>query len=154
MRFLIIPSADRSGIDARPSNASCDHRAETFDEEICGAFARYNEQLTRAGVLVAAEGVNPEAAAVRIGVRGGTRLVIDGPFAECKEIVGGFYLIDVASREEAIAWALKCPIGLGHEALELRQLTEIGDLPAEMQKLMTAQAPQWSSSRWPAAQPR
>lgn len=144
MRFLIIPH-EQTESDA----GSCDPRQTDFDEEIIRAYMRYNEELARAGVLVASEGLNPDVKAVHIGVANGQRQVMDGPFAETKELVGGFYLIDVASREEAVRWALKCPIGRGHEMLEIRQLTELDDLPPALQEMITDSAPAWSSARWP-----
>jgi hypothetical protein len=146
MRFLIIPR--ETPVPASEAG-SCDPRQEDFDEELIRAYMRYNEELTRAGVLVAAEGLNPDVKAVHIGVANGKRKVMDGPFAETKELVGGFYLLDVASREEAVAWALKCPVGRGHEVLEIRQLTELGDLPAPFQEMITESAPAWSAARWP-----
>jgi len=148
MRFLIIP---REQPQPASEAGSCDPRHEEFDESIIESYMRYNEELTRAGVLVASEGLNPDAQAVHVGVANGKRTVVDGPFAETKELVGGFYLIDVASRDEAIAWVLKCPIGLGHEVLEIRQLTELGDLPPQLQAMITESAPEWSAARWPRA---
>lgn len=145
MRFLIIPHHQAREAEV----GSCDPRQEDFDEEIIRAYMRYNEELTRAGVLVASEGLNPDVGAIQIGVVNGQRKVVDGPFAETKELVGGFYLLDVGSREEAIHWALKCPIGRGHERLEIRQLTELSDLPPQFQEMINTNAPAWSNARWP-----
>lgn len=150
MRFLIIP---RHGIDetkGKTDQPSCDPEKVAFDEKLFTAYMKYNEEMMKAGVLVASEGLNPSEKAVQIGVSGGIRAVIDGPFIETKELVGGFYLIDVKSKAEAIEWALRCPIGLGHEVLEIRQLTELSDLPTELQEMIRTGAPDWSSSRYPA----
>jgi hypothetical protein len=108
---------------------------------------KYNEEMHKAGVLVAAEGLNPEGKGARIGVRAGKRVVLDGPFIETKELVGGFYLIDVKSREEAIEWALRCPTGLGtDDVLTILQMTEESDIPPEMVKLIQEVAPTWSAT--------
>ena len=75
-------------------------------------------------VLVASEGLNPGAPGARVAIAKGKRYLVDGPFAESKELVGGFYIIEVASLEEAIQWALRAPTGLGtDDILEIRQLT-------------------------------
>ena len=80
-------------------------------------------------------------------ITGGKRAVMDGPFAETKELVAGFWLIDVKSREEAIEWALRCPINpAGDEVIEIRQLTGASDIPPELVKLITAVAPTWSAA--------
>jgi hypothetical protein len=77
----------------------------------------------------------------------GKRVVLDGPFAESKELVGGFYVIDVKSLEEAVQWALRCPTGLGtDDELTIHQLTEASDIPAEMLKLTQEAAPTWSAT--------
>jgi hypothetical protein len=73
---------------------------------------------------------------------------VDGPFTESKELVGGFYLIEVKSREEAVEWAMRCPIGRGHEVLEIRQLTAPEDLPVELRRKIAEVAPTWSSLLW------
>lgn len=108
---------------------------------------RFNEDMHRAGVLVASEGLNPAAKGARIAVEGGRRYVVDGPFAESRELVGGFYLIEVGSLDEAIQWALRAPSGLGtDDILDVRQLTGAGDLPPDLLQLIREAAPTWSSS--------
>jgi len=110
---------------------------------------RFNEEMHQAGVLVASEGLNPSAPGARIAVANGKRYVVDGPFAESKELVGGFYLVEVSSLEEAIQWALRAPSGFGaDDILEIRQLTGAGDLPPEILKLINEAAPKWSASAW------
>lgn len=122
-----------------------------FDVELFKAYMRFNEDMHQAGVLVASEGLNPSAPGARIAVANGKRYVVDGPFAESKELVGGFYLIEVPSLEEAIQWALRAPSGFGKDdVLEVRQLTGAGDLPPEILSLIAEAAPTWSASAWPS----
>jgi hypothetical protein len=110
---------------------------------------RFNEEMHTAGVLVASEGLNPAAQGARIAVADGKRYVVDGPFAESKELVGGFYIIEVASLDEAIRWALRAPSGLGtDDILEVRQLTGSDDLPADLLQLIEEAAPTWSADTW------
>ena len=138
MRFMITasPAADYDPKSQRPPDAA-----------LLTAYMKFNEEMHEAGVLVASEGLNPEAKSARVGTRNGKRVVLDGPFAESKELVGGFYLIDVASREEAIKWALRCPTGLGtDELLTIHPMTEASDLPPEVRALIEKAAPTWSAS--------
>lgn len=137
MRFLITATHDenREASSAAP------------DTKIIEAYMRFNEEMYKAGVLVASEGINPSKKGARVGVKGNKRVLLDGPFAESKELVGGLYLIDVASREEAIEWAMRCPVGLGHsDVLTIHPMTEAGDLPPEVVKLITEAAPTWSAT--------
>jgi hypothetical protein len=108
---------------------------------------RYNEEMHKAGVLIASEGLNPSATGAHVSISHGKRTVIDGPFAETKELVAGFWLIEVKSKEEAIEWALRCPVGPGgDEVLEIRQLTGSSDIPPQLREIIAAVAPTWSSS--------
>lgn len=141
MRFIITAQAGDApqGTDAG------------FDEALLAAYMRFNEEMHQAGVLVASEGLNPAAKGARVAVRNGKRHVVDGPFAESKELVGGFYIIEVASLDEAIQWALRAPSGMGSDdVLEIRQLTGAGDLPPEVLKIINAAAPTWSAQVWQA----
>ena len=138
MRFLIIPTPATS--DTKPGVE------EAFNEELFTAQMKYNEEMHKAGVLVASEGLNPAATGAHVAVTGGKRTVVDGPFAETKELVAGFWMVEVKSREEAIAWAMRCPIGPRDEVLEIRQLTGAADLPPELVQLIVAAAPTWSST--------
>jgi len=114
-------------------------------DDLIAAYMRFNEDMHNAGVLVASEGLLPGTPGARVAVVGGKRKVLDGPFAESKELVGGFYVIEVPSLEEAKAWALRCPTGLGtDDVLEIRQLTGSEDLPPEMLALVARVAPNWS----------
>jgi hypothetical protein len=140
MRFIITAQASP---DAKPSDAQAG-----FDEDLFTAYMRFNEEMHLAGVLVASEGLNPAAPGARITVANGRRLV-DGPFAESKELVGGFYILEVPSLDEAIRWALRAPSGMGSDdILEVRQLTGAGDLPPEILKLIEKAAPTWSAQVW------
>jgi hypothetical protein len=141
MRFIITaqPGTDEAEAGKEPS----------FDEALFTSYMRFNEEMHRAGVLVASEGLNPAARSARVVVSHGKRHVVDGPFAESKELVGGFYIIDVKSLDEAIQWALRAPSGLGtDDVLEIRQLTGAGDLPPEILKIIRSAAPTWSASAW------
>lgn len=141
MRFIITaqPGADNAAGKAQPE----------FDAELFKAYMRFNEEMHQAGVLVASEGLNPAAKGARIAVSQGKRYVVDGPFAESKELVGGFYLIEVGSLDEAIQWALRAPSGFGaDDVLEVRQLTGPADLPAEILQLIAEAAPSWSAAGW------
>jgi hypothetical protein len=96
------------------------------DPEAIRQMGAYNEQLQKAGVLLALDGLTPPSAATRVSFSTGKPLVTDGPFAETKEVVGGYWMIKVASRGEAIAWARRCPAGAG-DVIEVRQVFEPGD---------------------------
>jgi hypothetical protein len=112
-------------------------KAETSalpDEKVVAAMMAYNEQLTRAGVLLALDGLHPSANGARIRVSGGKRIVVDGPFSEAKELIGGYWLIQVRSKEEAVEWASRVPLA-EDEMVELRQVFEMSDFPAEVQQL-------------------
>lgn len=137
MRFLITSAPDASRPQTAPSAPP--------SEQVIAAYMKYNEDLHRAGVLVASEGLSPASKPARVGVSRGRRVVLDGPFVETKELVGGFYLIDVKSRDEAIEWALKCPVGFA-DVLTIHQLTEAGDLPPEVLKIIDESAPTWSKA--------
>jgi hypothetical protein len=97
-------------------------------------MGKYNEQLQKAGVLLALDGLTPPATmSARVTFKGGKSKVTDGPFAETKEVVGGFWIIEVKSREEAIEWASRIP-GSDDEMVEVRRLFHITDFDPEMQK--------------------
>lgn len=141
MRFIITAQSSPDQDTAQPPSE--------FDVELFKAYMRFNEEMHQAGVLVASEGLNPAAPGARIAVAHGKRYVVDGPFAESKELVGGFYVIEVNSLDEAIHWALRAPSGMGSDdILEVRQLTGAGDLPPDILKLITEAAPTWSVAAW------
>ncbi len=97
------------------------------------AMMKYNESLQKAGVLLALDGLHPPSMGARVSFPGGKAKVTDGPFAETKEVLGGYWMIDVKSREEAIEWAKRCPGG-ENETIEVRQVQEMSDFPADVQK--------------------
>jgi hypothetical protein len=101
-------------------------RARIGDDE-------YNEALKAAGVLIALDGLHPPSAGARVSFASGKPVVTDGPFTEAKEVLGGYWMIDVKSREEAIAWATKCPAS-SNETIEIRQVHEMSDFSPEVQQ--------------------
>jgi hypothetical protein len=94
---------------------------------------KYNEALQQAGVLITLDGLHPPSVGARVSFEGGKPLVTDGPFAEAKEVLGGYWMIDVASRDEAIAWAKRCPAS-ENEIIEVRQVQEMADFTPEVQQ--------------------
>jgi hypothetical protein len=101
------------------------------------AMMKYNEELQRAGVLLALEGLHPPSMGTRLTFAGGKPKVTDGPFAEATEVLGGFWMIQTKSKEEAIQWAARCPAS-ANETIELRQVMEMTEFPAEVQKAAAA----------------
>jgi hypothetical protein len=97
------------------------------------AMMKYNEALQKAGVLLALDGLHPPSMGARVTFPGGKPKVTDGPFAEAKEVLGGYWMIDVKSKEEAIEWAKHCP-GSENETIEIRQVQEMDDFPADVQE--------------------
>jgi len=143
MRFIITAGPG----DSKVETASAIGPDGSFDDRLFAAYMKFNEDMHQAGVLVASEGLNPGAKGARVGIAGGKRKVLDGPFAETKELVGGFYIVDVASLDEAISWALRCPVGLGTDnVLEIRPLTEMTDIPSALLELSRKVAPAWTAS--------
>jgi hypothetical protein len=122
MRFMLLYKGDPPA-DATPST------------ELIEAMLRFDEELAKAGVLLAAEGLHPSGAAGwRVVYKAGKRTVVDGPFAESKELVAGFNLIEVKSKEEAIEWASRVPVEYAVEGdqeavIEVRQVAEASELP-------------------------
>ncbi|MFA7248157.1 MAG: YciI family protein [Dehalococcoidia bacterium] len=115
MRFMVmVKENDESEAGVLPD-------AQIFEE-----MNRFNEEMVKAGVMLAGEGLHPSSKGARIRFDGDTRTVIDGPFAETKELIAGFWLIQVKSREEAIEWVKRAPFGGGVE-LEIRQVFETED---------------------------
>ena len=103
------------------------------DAESVAAMMRYNESLQKAGVLLALDGLHPPSMGARVSFPGGKPKVTDGPFAEAKEVLGGYWMIQVKSREEAIEWASRCPAS-ENEVIEVRQVQEMADFPADVQE--------------------
>jgi hypothetical protein len=106
------------------------------DAERVAAMMRYNADLQRAGVLLALDGLHPPSMGARVSFRGGKPRITDGPFPEAKEVVGGYWMIDVKSRDEALQWAARCPAS-DDEVIEVRQVQELGDFPPDVQAAAT-----------------
>jgi hypothetical protein len=121
MRFLILVKATKdSEAGVMPS------------EELLTAMGKFNEELVNAGVMLAAEGLHPSSKGARVRFSGDQRTVIDGPFAETKELVAGFWLWEVKSREEAIEWVKRCPNPMPTESeIEIRQVFAAEDFGPE-----------------------
>jgi hypothetical protein len=123
MRFmmLMIPL----GYESAPADVK-------LDPERVAAMMRYNEALKDAGVLITLDGLHPPSTGARVSFATGEPAVTDGPFAEAKEVLGGYWMIEVASRAEAVAWAKKCPAS-ANEIIEIRQVQEMADFPPDVQ---------------------
>ena len=103
------------------------------DAKAVAAMMKYNDSLQKAGVLLALDGLQPPSMGARVTFSGGKPTVTDGPFAEAKEVLGGYWMIQVKSKEEAIEWAKRCP-GSDNEMIEVRQVHEFADFPADVQE--------------------
>lgn len=122
MRFMIIVKATKdTEVGTRPT------------DEAFAVMAAYHEELARAGVLLDANGLQPTSKGWRVEYRGSGRTIVDGPFAETKELIAGYTLIEVASREEAVEWSRRFPNPYGHDgAIEVRQIYDLEDFgPSE-----------------------
>ena len=122
MRFMIIVKASKdSEAGKMPS------------QELLAAMGRYNEELVKAGIMLAGEGLHPSSKGARVRFAGDRRIVTDGPFTETKELIAGFWLWQVKSKEEAIDWVKRCPNPMpGTEAeIEIRQVFDAEDFGAE-----------------------
>jgi hypothetical protein len=124
MRFmmLMIPL----GYEAAPPDVK-------LDPERVAAMMRYNEALKDAGVLITLDGLHPPSTGARVSFPGGKPVVTDGPFTESKEVLGGYWMIEVDSRQQAIDWAKKCPAS-ENEIIEIRQVQEMSDFPPDVQE--------------------
>jgi hypothetical protein len=103
------------------------------DAKAVAAMMTYNQALKDAGVLITLDGLHPPSMGARVSFAGGKPLVTDGPFTEARDVLGGYWMIDVASRDEAIAWATRCPAS-SNEVIEIRQVQEMADFPADVQE--------------------
>lgn len=122
MRFMLIVKSDAAA-----------EAGQMPSEELLTAMGKYNEELVKAGVLLAGEGLHPSSKGARVRFSGQRRSVVDGPFPEATQLIGGFWLIQVKSKEEAIEWVKRCPNPTGGEAeIEIRQVFEAEDFGAEL----------------------
>lgn len=103
------------------------------DARAVAAMMKYNEELQQAGVLLSLDGLHPPSAGVRVSFPGGQPVVTDGPFPEAKEVLGGYWMIQVNSKEEAVDWAKRCPAS-DNEVIEIRQVHEFSEFPPEVQQ--------------------
>ena len=103
------------------------------DAEAVAAMMKYNEALQEAGVLRGLDGLHPPSMGARVSFAGGKPVVTDGPFIETKEVLGGYWMIEVGSKQEAIEWAKRCPAS-DNEVIEIRQVQELEDFPADVQE--------------------
>src|SRR3954463_6427821 len=124
MRFmlLVIPKGYES---SKPSTMP--------DPQQVAAMMKYNEALQNAGVLLALDGLHPPSMGARVSFAGGKPKVTDGPFTDAKEVLGGYWMIQVKSKEEAVEWAKRCPAS-DNEVIEIRQVQEFSDFPADVQE--------------------
>ena len=106
----------------------------TPDPKAVEAMMKYNETLKKAGVLLSLDGLHPPSAGARVSFSGGKPTVTDEPFIEAKEVLGGYWMIQVKSKQEAIEWASRCP-GSDNETIEIRQVFEMADFPSDVQKV-------------------
>jgi hypothetical protein len=129
MRFmmLMIPGVYQG---AEGKNLKADFAPGAED---VAKMMKYNEDLSKAGVLISLDGLQPAAKGARISFPGGKPKVTDGPFTESKEVLGGFWMIRVYSKEEAVQWAKRCPAQVG-DVIEVRQVFEMSDFPADVQR--------------------
>ena len=128
MRFmlLVIPEGyERAAADVTP------------DAKAVERMMKYNEELAKAGVLLSLDGLHPPASGVRVSYKGGKPTVTDGPFSEAKECVGGYWMIQVKSQEEAVEWAKRAPMG-DNEIIEVRRVQEMDDFPPDVQAVIAA----------------
>ena len=125
--MLMIPNISEAEYEQGPS------------AEDVGEMMKYNETLTQAGVLLALDGLHPASKGARVTLAGGKTTITDGPFTEAKELVGGYWLIDVTSKEEAVEWASRAPINEG-DVIEVRQVFEMEDHGPEVQAAWDEQA--------------
>ena len=124
MRFmmLVIPKGYES---AKPGTVP--------DAKAVERMMKYNESLQKAGVLLALDGLHPPSMGARVSFQGGTPKVTDGPFAEAKEVLGGYWMIQVKSKDEALEWAKRAPMA-DNELIEVRQVVEMADFPPDVQE--------------------
>jgi hypothetical protein len=129
MRFmmLMIPK----GYEKAPAGAMPEAKA-------VAAMMKYNESLQKAGVLLALDGLHPPSTGARVSFSAGKPKVTDGPFPEAKEVIGGYWMIQVKSKQEAIEWASRCPAS-DDEVIEVRQVQEFEDFTPEVQKAAAAE---------------
>ncbi len=103
------------------------------DKDLVLAMRKYDDEMKKAGVLLSEEGLHPTSKGTRLRISGGKPVITDGPFAEAKEVIAGFWIIQVNSKDEAIEWAKRCPLPEGG-LIEIRQIFENAEFPPELQQ--------------------
>jgi hypothetical protein len=116
------------------------------DARAVAAMMRYNEELRSAGVLITLDGLHPPSMGARVSFADGKPEVTDGPFAEAKEVLGGYWMIDVESKQAAIDWAVRCPAS-NSEIIEIRQVQEFLDFPSDVREAVAGFAETQSDAR-------
>ena len=136
MRFMLLMIPNIPEDDWKPS------------ADDVSAMMAYNEQLTKAGVLLALDGLHPSAKGARVTSSGGRKTVTDGPFTEAKELIGGYWIIQASSKEEAVEWAKRCPMDDGN-VIEVRRIAELEDFPEDVQAVgqLSEEPPNQTSAR-------
>ena len=125
MRFMMVIFRRDSYPSTKP--------AEVDDVAAFEAMGKYNDQLKKAGILLAMDGLTPPSMGARLTYNGGKPKITDGPFTESKEVIAGYWMIEVKSREEALEWASRIPC-MGDGMVEVRRVVEIADFDPEIQK--------------------
>jgi hypothetical protein len=123
MRFMML----------LPAPADALEKCRVPDKDLVLAMRKYNAEMAKAGVLLSAEGLHPTSKGTRLRISGGKPVITDGPFTEAKEVVAGFWIIQAASKEEAIEWAKRCPLP-EHGLIEIRPVFENCDFPPDLQE--------------------
>jgi hypothetical protein len=129
MRFMLLmrPNIDQDDASWAPP------------AEAVAVMERYNDELRKAGALLSLDGLHAPSRGALVSFSGGRATVTDGPFAEAKEVIGGYWMIQVRSKEEAIEWAKRCPVsGAEGATIEVRQVAEMSDFPADVQAALEA----------------
>jgi hypothetical protein len=131
MRFMMFmiprvyqpdtPPGERAGEGFTPS------------AEAVARMMKFNEDLAKAGALIALDGLHPGSQGARVAFAGGMPMVTDGPFAEAKEVIGGYWIIEAKSKEDAVGWAMRCPAS-GGDVIEVRQMFEVSEFPQDVRK--------------------
>ncbi len=139
MRFMMIMIPP----EYQPDDSGRQKVGEDFapDKEAVAEMTKYNEELAKAGVLVSLDGLHPLLTGARVTFKHGRTIVTDGPLAEAKEVIGGYWIIDVKSKDEAVSWAKKCPAVRTNSGaiIEVRQIFEMSEFPDEVRKAAESQ---------------
>jgi len=131
MRFMMVMIPRVYQPDAPPGERAEEGYAPPA--EAVAKMMKFNEELAKAGALIALDGLHPSSRGARVAFVGGKPKVTDGPFTEAKEVIGGYWMIQVKSKEEAVEWAKRCPASDG-DVIEIREVFEMSDFPPDVQK--------------------